>query len=331
MTVEAGEASECGGKRPKLIAVLGPTASGKSAVAMHLARAVGGEIVSCDSMQVYRELSIGTAKPSRKDRARIPHHLIDCVSISERFDTNRFVRQARAAIVDIWHRQRLPILVGGSGLYAKAMIYGFELQPSDNEIFRIICREADQAAGLKALRAELQEAVGKSDCVSDDTLRNPRRLIRAIEILRITGTYPWHGADGSESDRNDWLRTSQVSQFVLMPPPDELRERIRRRAYAMLDRGWADEARQLVGKGLLDTPTAYQALGYREATEYRGMSPDEREAVAESVTTRTWQYARRQMTWFRRQHPGAAILALRHGVDCECVAEAILTEFRRRA
>lgn len=314
-----------------LIAILGPTASGKSAVAMDVARILasegqGCEIVSCDSMQVYRELDIGTAKPSTSDMREIPHHLVNCVGIDDRFDTNRFVQQARTCCRDIRSRGKRPVLVGGSGLYAKAFLYGFHLQPACEATFRQICQEAQTNEGLTALTKELLAAKGT---VAQQTLLNPRRLIRAVEILRLTGRPP-DPDDGEVATQPATTSASACEagrHYVLLPPKDDLRATIERRTLDMLNRGWIDEVRELTRKGLFDTPTAYQALGYTVIADWDANGNRNVAELARNVSTKTWQYARRQMTWFRHQHPGACLLTLKHGVTASQTALAIAHHF----
>jgi len=295
-----------------LVAVLGPTCSGKSNVALRLAQALGGEIISCDSMQVYRGLDIGTAKPSAADRAAIPHHFIDLLDLHERCSASRFALHAETALAGMALRGHPAVLVGGTGLYAKTLIYGLEMLPADRHVASKLGRELQEPGGPQALGAELTAAYPDAPPA---LLANHRRLLRALEVLRLTGRYPAPQTPRRPAQR--WL------QVVLLPPLDTHRELIRRRTAAMFDAGWIEETRQLVRHGLLETPTARQALGYRDIAEGLEANADPEE-LKERVAARTLQYARRQRTWFRHQHRGALLMPLQHGVNSEQIASAVL-------
>ena len=240
---------------PEIIAILGPTASGKSAVALELARRVDGEIISCDSMQVYRGLDIGTAKPSAAEQDGVPHHLIDCCDISEAFGVCDFIERAGAAVDAIHARGGQPILCGGTGLYARALLYGYDIPSADASVRAAVQASYDEA-GEAPLLAELTAA----DAEAADRVRgNPRRLIRAVETLRVTGEV---------ARKADRLPVLPVSEWTLLPTPEINREKIHQRTREMLDSGWIEEAEQLIERGLFDTPTACQALGYRQIAAY---------------------------------------------------------------
>ena len=263
---------------------------------MRIAEALGGEIVSCDSMQVYRCMDIGTAKPAPDDLRRVPHHLVDILDLQQPWDANRFVQAAEIAFAGIAARGRPAILAGGTGLYARALIYGFSLQPSDPATFAQVCREYEQGRE-ESLRQELLAAGGD---LHPDILKNWRRLVRAVEILRLTGQLP-------RSSKEDRPRPG-FRQFVLLPSLELLRHRIRQRTEIMLEQGWIAETRRLLEAGLEQTPTARQALGYPEIAGYLRSDKKDQEVLREQLILRTIQYARRQRTWFRHQHPGAILL-----------------------
>lgn len=298
-----------------IIAILGPTASGKSAVAMELARRLPSDILSCDSMQIYKGLDIGTAKPSQVELDEVKHHLISEKSIYERFDTNQFVLAARDTCDLIWKQGKTVILAGGTGLYAKSFLYNFKLQPSDHKLFKDICKEAETETGLTGLKAELK-AAGYDEAESPGIFNNPRRLIRAVEIFRIKGNLKGEGTEFPPLK-------AHIKQFILMPPNDLLRQRIFARTAKMLKNGWVEETVQLIQKGLFNTPTAYQALGYREIRHWLEEGGNDLKALEFLIGTKTWQYARRQLTWFKRQHPGAYLLPLRHDYSVEGIVKAI--------
>ncbi|MFM8470532.1 MAG: tRNA (adenosine(37)-N6)-dimethylallyltransferase MiaA [Limisphaerales bacterium] len=284
-----------GNARPPLAPVFlaGPTAVGKSAVALALADLLGGEIISVDSMQVYRSLDIGTAKPSPAERARVPHHLLDVVELTEAFDAAKFVRLAEAAVKDIQSRGRVPIFCGGTGLYFKAWLDGLgEAPPTDAQV-----RAALEATPLAELLAELEQRDPATFARIDR--QNPRRVIRALEVIRLTGQ-PF------SAQRAAWPSTldprPSTALFSFAREPADLRGRIEARVDAMFAAGLVGETRELLARGLAANRTAMQALGYRQVVEHLRGEHGLAETVA-LVKTKTWQFARRQGTWFRRQLP----------------------------
>ena len=280
----------------EIVAIMGPTASGKSALALDLARRCGGEIVSVDSMQLYRGLEIGTAQPTPEERRETPHHLVGCFDFHTRVDVFTFVKLADRAIAEIRSRGRIPILAGGTGLYLRALLYGLDDLPADRELRRKLDEAYDSEAGETALKQRMAEL----DPAGLARWKNcRRRLIRALEVRLLTGR------SILELQKNpfDELRYP-VRAWRLDPPAEELKERIRIRAKNMLASGWIEEAAAAVEAGLLESPTAHQAIGYRLIAEHLagkfGM-----EELHERISTVTWQFARRQRTWFRHQHPEA--------------------------
>ena len=276
--------------RPLLLA--GPTAVGKSDIAVLLAERLGGEIVSVDSMQVYRGLDIGTAKASLVERARVPHHLIDVVDLTEPFDAAQFIGLAHRAVAGIQGRGRLPILCGGTGFYFKAFLEGLgQAPPADAAL-----RTALEATPLPELLRELAER----DPVTYERIdrQNPRRVIRAIAVIRLTGQ-PF------SSQRANWQHATRNTQHAsncigLARSSADLRQRIDARVDAMFHRGLVAETEALLKRGLAQNQNAMQALGYRQIVEHLRGERSLPETV-ELVKIRTRQYAKRQMTWFRRQ------------------------------
>jgi tRNA dimethylallyltransferase len=267
----------------------GPTAAGKSALALELCERLGGEIISVDSMQVYQGLDIGTAKSCAEDRRRVRHHLIDVVSLRESFDAAQFIRLAAAAAQDIQARGRRPIFCGGTGLYFKAYLEGLGPAPPRNAKIRAEL----EATPLAQLLAELEQH--DPAAFQDMDRRNPRRVIRALEVIRLTGR-PF------SAQRAPWANAKRPSAGLigLTRPMSELVPRIHRRVDEMFRQGLVAETESLLEQGLADNPTALQALGYRQVVEYlrgeRGLTE-----TIELVKIRTRQFAKRQLTWFRRQ------------------------------
>ncbi|WCJ58288.1 tRNA (adenosine(37)-N6)-dimethylallyltransferase MiaA [Fontisphaera persica] len=269
----------------------GPTAVGKSAVAMLLAERMGGEIISVDSMQVYRGLDLGTAKPSPAERARVPHHLVDVCHLQEDFNAARFVELAGKAVADLQRRGRVPIFCGGTGLYFKAWLEGLApLPPPDPAL-----RAELEATPLEVLLAELEQKDPATFARVDR--RNPRRVVRAVEIWRLSGRPMAEAAGG-------WTRPAgpEIQVFALRRSAEDLRRRIEERVDAMFRAGLVEETRRLLAAGLAQNRTAMQAIGYRQVVEYLRGERDLPATVA-LVKQRTWQFARRQMTYLRHQLP----------------------------
>ena len=267
-----------------MIAIVGPTASGKSALAMRVAERMGGEIVSADSRQVYRGMDIGTAKPTIEERARIPHHLVDIVDPGERYDVLRYQRDGRAALAGIRTRGRVALVVGGTGLYVRALLDGLELAslPHDPEV-RARLESEDPATLHERLRAMDPNAASRVDP------RNRRRLVRYLEVATIAGG-PVPRVRGAP------LAALRIG---LRPPREVLVAAIERRVRDMVAQGVLDEARSLVARGIDPRLPSMSAHGYVHwAALLRG------EIDLETAIARTARdvraYSRRQMTWFRR-------------------------------
>lgn len=308
------------------IFLAGSTAVGKSAVAQALAERLGGEIISVDSMQVYRGLDIGTAKPSPAERQRVPHHLIDVSNLNEPFDAAKFVELAARAVTEIQLRGKTPIFCGGTGLYFKAYLFGLgDAPPSDPQL-----RAELEAKPLGELLEELQrrdpEAFAKID------QKNPRRVVRAVEILRLTGQplaaarADWKRAPVAASResavelRNDGVRRSAETPlrreaeetpsqpstkervYVLQRDQGDLTQRINQRVDRMFADGLIEETRRLLAQGLMANQTAMQAIGYRQVVAHLQGELSLAETI-DLVKRRTRQFARRQMTWLRHQLP----------------------------
>jgi tRNA dimethylallyltransferase len=273
------------------IFIAGPTAVGKSEIALLLAEKIGGEIISADSMQVYRGLDLGTAKPSPAERARVPHHLIDICDLTENFDAAQFIRLAQKAVEEIQSRGRVPVFCGGTGLYFKAFLSGLGEAPATNPELRAEL----EAASFESLLHELRER----DPVAYEKIdkQNPRRVIRAVEVIRLTGKK-------FSEQRAEWKAQCalpiKTNFYCFIRQPEDLHARINARVDAMFARGLVDETRGLLTRGLEQNKTAMQAIGYRQVVEHlRGERP--LAETIELVKSRTRQFAKRQLTWFRRQ------------------------------
>ena len=276
-----------------LIVLSGATASGKSAAALCLAERIGGEIVSADSMQVYRGMNIGTGKPDAECRRRVPHHLIDVVWPWEGFSAQRFVQGASAAIADIRRRGRVPLVVGGTGLYIRALTEGLFEGPSADWALRNRLVALAERYGTRHLHRRLAQVdPAAADAIHPNDLR---RIVRALEVHEKTGR-PISG-EQRQFDRPEAARQRQL--FILDRRRADLYARIDRRVERMMAEGWLEETRQLLADPAGLGREASQALGYRELAEHLvGRLP--LEETVEVIKRHTRQFAKRQLSWFRR-------------------------------
>ena len=275
----------------KVAVLVGPTAVGKTAVALDMAEALGAEIVNADSMQVYRHFDIGTAKPTPEERRRVRHHLVDVVEPDEPYDAARYARQARAVIADLNRRGILPLVVGGTGLYIKALLGGlFPQGTAVAEIRRRLSRELAEQ-GLLALRARLAhlDPPTARRLAAGDTYR----ILRALEVVEATGR-PLSALHAAHGFRD---RPYQTLKLGLTLPREELYRRIEARVEAMLAQGWLAEVQGLLSRYSPEIKPL-KALGYRHlAAALEGRLSLE-EAVAQ-IKKETRRYAKRQLTWFK--------------------------------
>lgn len=279
---------------PPVLALVGATATGKSALGMALAERLGGEIVNADALQVYRGFDIGTAKPTLEERARVRHHLVDVLEPRERYSAGEFSRRARAAIAEIQGRGRVPVVVGGSGLYLRALFEGISpVPPGDVEVRAELRRRLD-AEGLPALRAELERLDPETAArlAAGDT----QRILRALEVA-LTSQRPlssWIAEKPFGAQRVEAIRIG------LTVPRGILYDQIAGRVVRMLESGWLEEVSGLLARGLSPDLPAFQAIGYRQFVRYLEGDGSFDEAVAETVKA-TRRFAKRQETWFRRE------------------------------
>ena len=272
--------------------LVGPTAAGKTAVAVELARLLNAEIVSADSMQVYRGMDIGTAKPTAEQRGEIPHHLIDVCEVGEPFDVKRFVNLASGVIGEPTSREKTPLIVGGTGLYVRALRRGLFEGPPRNSKLRARLEGKSTAELFEELQRADPETAAKVD------RHNPRRLVRALEVFCATGK-PISALQTQWSD--DRVRKN-VPMIGLNRERVDLFARIERRIDEQIAGGWVDEVKWLVARGMEQNATALQAAGYRELVAHLHGELSLADTVA-LIKARTRQLARRQLTWFRRE-PG---------------------------
>jgi len=279
--------------QPAILVVTGPTASGKTRLAIEVAEAVGGEIVSADSMQVYRHLDIGTAKPTAQERRRVPHHLIDVADPDEEFHAARFVAEADRAIADIAGRGRVPVVCGGTALYLKALIHGLAPAPGRDPAVRAELEARWDRGEREALRQELAR-------VDPETARrlhpNDRtRIVRALEVWRVTGRPI---SELHRAHRFGPVRYRALMVGLLTDRPG-LYRRIDERVVSMVEAGWVEEVRRVLSMGYGAHLPPLRAIGYRQICAHLLEGRPLDQAVAE-IQQETRRFAKRQMTWFRR-------------------------------
>ena len=283
----------------------GPTASGKTSLALALAAVAPLEVVSADAMMVYQGMDIGTAKPSRLEQRRVPHHLLDVVTPAEPFSVAEYVRLAEAAIAEVLSRGRLPLVVGGSGYYLRALSEGLPTVPPADAAVQAELWRVFEHEGLEPLLNELRRASPADEARAQ---RNPRRVVRALEVLRRTGRPPSSFPPSAPRFNYD--------KCVLLPSLATLQARIEERTAQMFAAGLIAEVAALLAR-YPEQPTALQAIGYKEVSEFlRGrLTLTE---VRQQVMQATVQYAKRQRTWFRRE-PGAVLLEANEVAEAQLV------------
>ncbi len=278
---------------PAILVITGPTASGKTRFAIEVAEAVDGEIVSADSMQVYRHLDIGTAKPTARERGRVPHHLVDVADPDEAFHAARFVSEADRAIADIAGRGRVPVVCGGTALYLKALLHGLAPAPGRDPEVRAELEARWDRGEREALRRELARVdpgAARRLHPNDRT-----RIVRALEVWRVTGRPI---SELHRAHRFGPVRYRALMVGLLTDRPD-LYRRIDERVVSMVEAGWVEEVRQVLSMGYGPHLPPLRAIGYRQICAHVLERRPLDQAVAE-IQQETRRFAKRQMTWFRR-------------------------------
>ena len=279
---------------PRLVAIVGPTATGKSALGIALAQAFGGEIVSCDSTAVYRGFDIGTDKVPPAQQAGVPHHMVDVADATEEYSAARYAREAAAVVRDVTRRGRLPILVGGTGLYYRALTRGFFPGPARDTALR---SRLDRIAARRGSEY-LHRWLGRVDPESAQRIqpRDQKRLVRALEVYCLTGRpITAHFAETVSP-----LPEYAVVTYALQIPPEATAERVARRVDDQFARGVVDEVRALLAAGVPATAHPFTGLVYRQVLEYLGGVRDE-PATRELIVRENRRYSRRQLIWFRKE------------------------------
>lgn len=279
--------------KPKVIVIGGPTASGKTALSIFLAKKINGEIISADSMQIYKDMNIGTAKPTVEEMDGIKHYLIDCVSPSVRYSVADFKKDATNAIEDILKKGKTPIVVGGTGLYIDSLIYGIDYNEMQVDLeYRAYLENLAEEKGLEYLY-DLAKNIDEQ-AMSKISVNDKKRICRALEVYKSTGKTKTELE--KESRQKDVKYDFKV--FAIDMERQILYDRINKRVDLMIDAGLIDEVNNLIEK-YPDMPTAMQGLGYKEVVQYFEKKCTKEEMI-EKIKQESRRYAKRQLTWFRR-------------------------------
>lgn len=291
MTAAGGETMSAS-ETPRVVVIGGPTGIGKTAAAIELAERFGGQIVSADSMQIYRGMDIGTAKPDAVERNRVQHHLIDIVDPDEAFSAGRYAGLAGRIITDLWTNGRLPFLVGGTGLYIKACLHGlFRERAADPAVLDRLNREAE-AVGAPAMHEKLRRH--DPDAARRINPGDTFRIVRALELYETTGRRA-----SDHARRHGFAEACFASlKICLYQDREELYRRINERVEAMLAAGLVAEVRGLLEKGYSPAAKSMQSIGYRHVVQYLAGNIS-REEMIRTLQQDTRRYAKRQLTWFR--------------------------------
>ncbi len=279
--------------KPKVIVICGPTASGKTALSIELAKKINGEIVSCDSMQIYKDMDIGTAKPTIEEMQGIKHYMLDFVSPDERYSVADYKKQAKQAIREIIEKGKVPIVVGGTGLYVDSLIYEIEYQDIKfDEKYRKQLEERSEKEGLEVLYNEAKKI--DPEAITKISQNDKKRILRILEIYNATGKNKTE--QEKESRKNEVEFDYKV--YAISWDREKLYDRISQRVDIMIDQGLIEEVQKIYSK-YNKFPTAMQGLGYKEVLEYLEGKCNKQEMI-DKIKQETRRYAKRQLTWFRK-------------------------------
>ncbi|HVE76212.1 MAG TPA: tRNA (adenosine(37)-N6)-dimethylallyltransferase MiaA [Actinomycetota bacterium] len=280
-----------GSSGPRVLAIVGPTATGKTKLAVEVAERIRGEIVSVDSAQIYRGMDVGTAKPSPADLGRVPHHMIDVADPSETISVSAFREKARAAVMEIVNRGRIPLIVGGSGLYFRAVVDPLEFPGTDSVVRARVAEEAEEVSA-----DQLHNRLAEKDPAAAARIdhRNTRRVIRALEVIELTGRK--FSDFRTAWDSYDSIYDLKIAGLTF--PLEDLDRRINERVDQQMQSGLLQEVEELKAREIGKSVTSVQALGYAQLLSYLEGHGSIEDAALE-IKARTRRFARRQLTWFR--------------------------------
>ncbi len=280
-------------EKEKVIVICGPTASGKTALSIELAKKINGEIISCDSMQIYKEMNIGTAKPTKEEMQGIKHYMIDIISPDERYSVADYKKEAKKAIKEIISKGKVPIVVGGTGLYVDSLIYEIDYPKNKfDEKYREELEQEVEEQGLNALYEKAKEI--DEEAIKKISPNDKKRILRILEIYHATGKNKTE--QEKESRKNEPEFDYKV--FALNMDREKLYDRINRRVDIMIESGLIQEVENIYRK-YNRFPTAMQGLGYKEVVDYIEKRLTKEEMI-EKIKQETRRYAKRQLTWFRK-------------------------------
>ncbi len=307
----------------KVIVIAGPTASGKSAVAIETAKKLNTEIISADSMQIYKGLNIGTAKVTKEEMSGIVHHMIDIVNADESFNVNDYSKKTTEIIEKMHEKGKIPIIAGGTGLYINSVIYNFNLQhaEADEKLREELTKMYDEKGGEYML-----EVLREFDPETASRLHpnNHRRIIRAIEMYRTSGITMSEQIEITKKTKNKY----DVRFFVLNTDRETLYERINRRVDKMIENGLLGEVENLLKKNIPENTTSMQAIGYKEILLHKKGLLTFDEAI-EKIKMESRRYAKRQLTWFRRNEEAIWIDTFSYNDNAELISDFIVNEIAK--
>ena len=280
-------------QKEKVIVICGPTASGKTALGIELAKKINGEIISCDSMQIYKDMNIGTAKPTKEETEEIKHYLIDFVSPNIRYSVADYKKDAKKAIKEIIEKGKTPIIVGGTGLYIDSLIYEIEYKEIKlDKKYREELEKRVEKEGLETLYEEAKKI--DEEAIKKISKADKKRILRILEIYHATGKNKTEQEIQSKQKEVEY----DYKVFALNWDREELYTRINKRVDIMIEKGLIEEVKKIIKK-YNEFPTAMQALGYKEVVQYLNGNCT-REEMIEKIKMETRRYAKRQLTWFRK-------------------------------
>jgi tRNA dimethylallyltransferase len=283
--------------KKKVVVLAGPTCAGKSAFAIDLAKKIGGEIISADSMQVYKNMNIGTAKPTQQEMEGVPHHLIDIRDVTDAFNVVDFYYEARHCCQQIIAREGVPIVVGGTGFYLRSLLYGPPGGPPSVPELRKLIEEEVERLGVEVMYEKLKQQ--DPEYVATITKNDKQKIVRGLEIIKLTGSKVSAQKWGQE-----WIpQNYDFRCWFLHRPRESLYKRIDKRCEQMLKSGFLEEVQELEKQGIRENSSASQAIGYRQALEYLETEQNKQDYkhFVENFKQATRNYAKRQFTWFRKE------------------------------
>lgn len=285
-------------RRKKVLVIAGPTACGKTSLSLKIAQAIGGEIISCDSMQIYRNTDVGTAKATREEQRIAPHHMLDIRDIHEPFNVVNFYEESMASLQEILLRDRVPIVVGGAGFYIHTFLYGPPKGPPSDIVLRARLEEDYEKFGAEMLYEKLRQV--DPDYAGTITIQDRQKIIRGLEIISLTGKKV---SEIPKPSQEDLSRELDFRCWFIHYPKSILYERIENRCDRMIEKGLLEEVVKLQERGLESNSSAAHSIGYRQCLEFLRSEQSESDwnRFITSFKQASRNYAKRQFTWFRRE------------------------------